>query len=229
MTELVPDRLTRLSPAEAIDALCTAYERVMGKRCDAPTLAIIVAQSALETGHWRSIHCFNFGNAKRGAGDKLYTMFRCNEIISGKVIWFDPPHPQTHFKAFETAADGAEHHLRFLAIDTTPDNGKPHRYARAWHAAENDDPVAFSRELSKAGYYTASVSRYTETLTKLFRQYLPQCRDHLAQRPIIDPLTDLLPEPDPIDRDRVLAAVAQTIDGQKRDFFADPDNGPEAA
>jgi flagellum-specific peptidoglycan hydrolase FlgJ len=130
----------------------------------------MTAQSALETGHWESIHWYNFGNVKRKVG-KPWTMFRCNEVIDGKTVWFNPPHPQTHFRAYADANDGAEEYVRFLAIDTTPDNGRPNRYARAWYAAENDDPIAFSQELSKAGYYTAAESRYTKTLVSCFNRY----------------------------------------------------------
>jgi hypothetical protein len=116
LATLVPDRLTPLTAAEVLKAFKGAFATVCGVDPSKECLALLVAQSALETGRWRSIHCFNFGNVK-ASNDYTgkYCQFRCNEVINGKVQWFDPPHPQTSFRAFDSVDSGAIDHLRFLS------------------------------------------------------------------------------------------------------------------
>lgn len=148
-------------------------------------LAVLVAQSALESGHWASMWCHNFGNVKAsGNWPGLYTCIRLNEVIDGKLIWFSPDtdghsvppgHPQTRMRAFHDGVEGARDHIRFLAIDTTPDNGKPNRYAAAWAAAVAGDPVAFAAALKRSGYYTASEVQYTRAVTLLTKKFEPLC------------------------------------------------------
>lgn len=267
MTSLirVPDRLTVLTPAEAIAALATAYTEIFSRPIDAPTLAILVAKTALETGNWRKIHCNNFGNVK-GADPQtgLFTMYRCDErlaparaqraidtaniradgsgmpnaMLTAKnkdgtwTVMFWPDHEQCKFRAFYSAAAGAVEYIRFLAIDTKPDDGKPNRYAAAWKAADTfDDPKAFAHELKRAGYYTASEASYTAGVVALYNQYLPQCIAYMssAQEDIVTqvgpaPDRETQPAPrehldDPLDAERVFGLIALTLDQSSRGEF----------
>jgi hypothetical protein len=199
--KLVPDRRTRLTIDQVIPAFRDAYNEVIrqsgvsaGATLDAPTLALMIAQSSLECGAWKSIHCFNFGNIKASSYYRgLYCRFRCNEVINGKIEWFDPPHPQTNFRAYETAEAGALDYMRFLAVDTNGDGYN--RYAKVWRAiveADGDDADVFTfvRELKRAGYFTASESLYYDGgngsggVLALYRQYLPHVQSVMgAARP----------------------------------------------
>jgi len=170
---------------------------------------VFVAHSALETGRWRSIHWNNFGNIKRGKYDGYWTMFRCNEILHGKVQWFDPPDPQTWFRAYKLAAEGALEHFAFLH--------QQKRWQPAWEAAVAGDPDAFCRALKAAGYFTAELEPYRRAVVSLHSTYLPvvkrvprpvQCEplqpcfidDDIVHSPSSDDdlrrLLELLPEPE---------------------------------
>lgn len=183
------DKLTSATKPEAVRALAVGARVLSGGLPTVDALACHVAQSALETGHWGSCHWWNFGNVKASTSYVGFiTMFGCNEVLKGKVQWFHPSeqwgwpwrsqwilqHPtsrandsQCRWRAYEDIDGGALAQLEFLA--------KRSRYAAAWRAAESGDPEAFSRALSAAGYYTASVESYTKTLVSLFRSYRPLC------------------------------------------------------
>lgn len=169
--KLVPDHITPLESHDVIKAFRAAYRTIEGTDPSDYTLACLVGQSGLETGNWHAIHCYNFGNIKPGShwqGD--YTMFRCNELIDGELKWFDPPDPQTWFRAYETAAEGAYDYLAFLALASHPD--RPNKYALAWLAAKSGNPTQFAHELHVAGYYTASERLYIKGEDAEFLKYL---------------------------------------------------------
>jgi peptidoglycan hydrolase-like protein with peptidoglycan-binding domain len=177
----VPAQITKLTRAQAAIAFIEAVERVTGDPPSVTMLACLLAQSALETGNWQKIWNFNFGNVKAGAGWRgLKTMFRCNEVIKGKVLWFDPPHPQTHFRAFANAADGAVDVVRFLAVDSDGDGYN--RYAKSWSAAVAGDPERFAIELGNAGYYTANQATYVRGVKQIFASMLPVATQALQGR-----------------------------------------------
>lgn len=201
----IDDKLTPLSGGEAAVAFRLAFEKLTGEAPSVLTLACLLAQSALETGHWKSLHCFNFGNVKAGRSWRgLKTMFRCNEVIGGKLVWFDPPHVQTHFRAFTSPADGALDVLRFLAVDSDGDGFN--RYAASWAAALRGDPKAFAEELGKAGYYTASRALYVRGLTQLFNRYTKVAIEALDARP------PGLHERCPLSDDDMIAAFGNELD-----------------
>lgn len=161
---LLPDKLTRLTEKEAAQALFAAYHYVLCELPKPESIALLISQSALETGRWKSLHNYNFGNSKKNKDSKFYQMFRCSEIINGKEIWFDPPHIQTHFEAFESANAGAIHYVSFVA--------QRKRYAKAFQEIINGNPVAYSHELKVAGYYTASESLYKKGVELLHNEFM---------------------------------------------------------
>jgi hypothetical protein len=174
----IEDRLTPLAPDDAIEGMRGAILKLKGREGTPEQNAVLISQSALETGHWKSIHCFNVGNAKAGPTyEGFYCQFRCNEIINGKTEWFDPPHPQTNFRAFFTAADGFADHIKLLATVS--------RYSTAWLCAERGEAEAYSRACHAAGYYTANVESYTRGVVQLFAKYLPMVREHFAAFPTL--------------------------------------------
>ena len=163
---LLPDALTQMPPTEVVVSFYQAYLQVVGDDPSDAALAILVSQSCLETGWWKSIHNYNYGNIKAGQDyEGYYCQYRCNEIIDGKVEWFDPPHPQTNFRAYLSAAAGATEHVAFLSKLT--------RYAAAWAAALAGDPAAYVKALKTAGYFTASLDPYLKTVVSLVNHFLP--------------------------------------------------------
>ena len=166
---LIPDLLTPCTALEFMRAVRGGLETLTGTTPTDAFVAILTAQCALESGRWRAMHRNNPGNIKASETyEYLYTQFRCNEVIHGKVEWFDPPHPQTNFRAFYDLDTGVLDYLRFLS-------GRA-RYAKAWAAAAAGDPVAFVEALKAAGYFTADVGPYLRAVVSLFNEYLRQLR-----------------------------------------------------
>ncbi len=179
---LLPDKRTPLTAIEALRAIRTGYRRAVGRDCTTATLAVHVAQSALETGRWNQIHHWNFGNVKAGPNyEGFYCQFRCNEIINGKVQWFTPPHPQTNFRAYASADSGAEAHMRFLYGLA--------RYRLAWAAAEKGDPDGFVEALKAAGYFTANLDPYRRAVKSLFGEFMSMLQQ-------MGPATEPAPPPE---------------------------------
>jgi hypothetical protein len=162
---LIPDLLTPCSAREYIHAVQDGLETLMGKSPSFGHVAVLTAQSALESGRWKSMHRNNPGNIKASSTyEYLYCQFRCNELINGKLEWFDPPHPQTNFRAFLDLEVGTLDYLRFLSQRV--------RYASAWEAAKRGDPAAFVHALKIAGYFTASEGPYLKAVVSLFNEYV---------------------------------------------------------
>ena len=176
---IVQNKLTQLSPSEAAAALATAYQQLVGSPPSQSILALLLAQSALETGNWKKIHNFNFGNQKASTSYPLIVQFRCSEMVNGAEKFFDPPAPECNFRAYETAAAGALDYLRVL-------HSRPHW----WQGLQTEDPSAFVDALATPPkYFTANPALYKSTLTSLFVQYGPLARGALG-RPMQPPASD---------------------------------------
>jgi hypothetical protein len=200
--QYITDEVKQLEEGEATYALRKAWNKIYGSYPTDKSLAVLWAKSALETGRWKFIHCYNFGNIKKkratkfGADDgQFFTMYRCSEVLEGKEQWFDPPHFQTHFCGYKNVEDGAEHYIRFVSQNK--------RYTKAWKEVINGNPSAYSHELRVAGYYTASESLYTKGVVRLFDEFMNKKNSLLAWAPSEDEVeTD--PEPPMEDTDEEL-------------------------
>lgn len=165
LAKLIIDMLTPCAALDYVRAVRSGLETIAGKTPTDGQVAVLTAQSALESGRWRSMHRFNPGNIKASADyGFLYTQYRCNEVIGGKTEWFDPPHPQTSFRAFMDLESGVLDYLRFLS-------GRV-RYATPWAAAIKGDPAAFVHALKTAGYFTAPEGPYLKGVVSLFNEYM---------------------------------------------------------
>lgn len=173
-SDYVPDQITPVAAADVIRDMFSAASLAFCKDVSPETVAVLTAHSALETGRWKSMHNWNFGNVKASASwAGLFTCFRCNEIINGKVEWFNPSdggysvppgHPQTRFRAFTSLETGLVSHLTFLTTK---------RYIKALDEALRGDPNKFCSELKSAGYFTAALAPYVRAVSSLFDEYLP--------------------------------------------------------
>lgn len=213
MPSLIPDQKTPLPVEEALHVYFRAWKQVLRREPIARALAAFVAHMMLECGaHFESLHWWNFGNEKASPSwTGLYCMYRCNEVINGVLHWFDPPHPQTWFRAFSSAEDGAAEHLAFLAVDSNHD-GK-NIYATAWARFEAGDPEGAVRAMKIAHYFTGNVEAYVRAVVSITNQI-----EALAQR-VIDGEhhTDLVDALTAEDREKIAGLVALTTQQSAED------------
>ena len=181
--KFLDDKLTVLSAGEAAYSLREAYKRIIGEYPSKESLAILLAQTALETGRWKSMHNGNWGNIKsRPTDGRYWTMYACDEIINGHRIVFKPPHDQCKFRAYLTPTDGAEDYIRFLGGA---------RYSRALAQLKAGKVEGYTTALKSAGYFTADLTRYLVAMKALFHEFMFKMDSLLAWEP------PKPPEPDP--------------------------------
>lgn len=174
------DQLTPLSLAEASVACVQAYHRVFGRDISRQLLIFLLAQSALETGRWKAMHCWNAGNIRgRGPGGAWVSIEGASEVVGGREVWFRGGvwrdkagavvtdltglSANNAFAAYADPVDGFEGLIRFLCVASNPP--KPNRYAPAIEAAERGDVAAYCHLLKhppsgQDGYYTANEDLY---------------------------------------------------------------------
>ena len=163
---LVPHRLTPCSLREIAEALGEAWPEA-----SRASLIVLTAQVGIECADGSRVHNWNLGNVKRIAGQPWTMLPHVWEVLRGVPpgatsarrradgLWhcvFEPPHPQTHFRAFSTLAEGAAEHLVTLRK----------RFAAAWAAVEAGDPADFGRRLKARRYYTAPEADYVRELER---------------------------------------------------------------
>jgi hypothetical protein len=215
MGQLFEAKVKQISEGEAAYSLREAWKKLYGEYPSLNSLALLWSQWALETGRGKSIWNYNFGNIKV-SGDEDYTMYRCNEVINGKVEWFDPPHKQTWFRSYGSAIDGAYDYIKFLSQKS--------RYKAAWQAIIKGDPAIFSHELKVAGYYTAEEEGYTHNVVSLTTEfkskadtiltwqpekiYIPQIEVELPGRPA----PELENEPLSVPKFNILDSIVKMLD-----------------
>lgn len=170
----IEDKLTPLSESEACYYLREAWKSIFGEYPSKESCALLWAQSALETGRWKLIHNHNWPNIKRIKGNH-WTSYKCNEVLNGKVEWFYPYHPQTHFAAYLTSLDGAVAYIKFLSERT--------RYREAWNEVLKGDPVAFTAALKRGGFFTANLATYTKGVVSLSNEFKRKYSKFLEYKP----------------------------------------------
>jgi hypothetical protein len=191
-------------------AMRAALIETLGQDPAAPTLALALAKTALETGRWSSMWCFNFGNIK--CSDKWGGLFTCvtlNEVIDGKVMWFSPlgrltgnpskggrlagdvadtgrkvppGHPQTRLRAFAEASEGALNYVQFVSGG---------RYAAAWARLLVGDGAGYVHELKRAGYFTADEEQYARGVLSLQREFIAKLAALPAEPASVPPVEDV--------------------------------------
>jgi len=180
--QYLPDELNASSEEEIFYAFKEGTKELYGKDLPFESIAILLAHSALETGRWRvGLHRWNFGNIRAYPAklkeDEYFTMFKCGEILSqvAEEVFFEPPHPNSVFRAFTSREEGIKHHLKFLMKK---------RYKKAWEMLLVGNAAGYSHELRAGGYYTANEKLYTRTLVKLTSEYLKKKDKLTSWRPL---------------------------------------------
>lgn len=159
---LVPNKLTYVSPADLYVTLRNAWPRVIQDATPTrSSILVLLAHWALETGFGHFTHCWNIGNQKHVDGDGHdYTQFPCNEVVNGKIVWYEPPDPACSFLAFETLDAGTLCYLTAMRS----------RFRTAWPAVLAGDPAGFCHLLKLARYYTADEGVYTAGVVRCYHQ-----------------------------------------------------------
>lgn len=179
----LPDKLTPVAVEQLIAATYFGHRTVMGAPPPAPCLAVEVAQECLETGNGQHLHWYEVGNKKWAPDwDGHWTMFRCSEVVGGKVVWFEPPPDGSFlaacaFRANLSAEDGCAEQVKFLA---TRD-----RYRKAWGLIYAGKADAAVRELGRAGYFTANVDAYARAVLLIYGHLLEPCAAYVAGRSLV--------------------------------------------
>jgi hypothetical protein len=174
--------------------------------------ALALAKTALETGRWKKIHAYNWGNIKAGESFVgMFTCFACGEELAEGSCWFEPNgtiknltkgtvtkpvafdvppgHPQTRFRAYANRFDGAFEYVEFV---------KGGRYASAWLALLAGDAAGYVHQLKLKGYFTAAEAPYTAGVVSL-------------QREFIGKLNGQSPEPADVDWGRIQACARLSV------------------
>lgn len=226
----LPNVLTPVTPKEFYHHLALCWLHTFGSRPDRSALLVLMAQSALETGHWKYIHCYNFGNVKAVPvdGPRGYTFYACNEILTreqathamrgehpakitrevggGKVeVWFYPKHPACCFRAY--GGEGG-----FTAGMADYLNILYNKYQSAWDAVLDGDPGMFVDKLKAAKYFTADLAKYRADVLWLYEHYRKQ---DLGEIPVITEGSGKLTD------SAVLGLVWETLDASSREGIED--------
>ena len=164
MSQFIPNKFTPLDPDSAAKAIAAGYKNVTGSLPGKEILALLIGQAALETGNWKSMHNFNFGNVRGEAPDGKWTSFRAGEIINGKEEFWDADSSassKNKFRAFDNAIDGATNYVKIL-------KSRPHW----WAGLQTKTAEGFIKGLTTyPAYFTASPSLYLRVLNERTANY----------------------------------------------------------
>lgn len=226
-----PNVLTPQTFEEAAEAMRAALPR----GSSGSVLALALAKCALETGRWKSTHCWNMGNVKAGddfAG--MFTAFACGEELKEGSCWFEPDgtiknltkgtiarpityevppgHPQTRFRAYANGFDGAFEYVDFV---------KSGRYAQAWLSLLAGDAVGYVHNLKAKGYFTGAEAPYTAGVVSMQKEFAAK-------------LQGQHPEPATVDWGGIQACARLALShpddySQSGSAIADYENGPNPA
>ncbi len=208
LAAFTPDIFTPLSFEQAAKTAEGSLYAELNATPSHEAVALMLAKTALETGRWKKIHCFNWGNIK--AGQKWQGMYTCillNEVLKGKVVWFAPQGQLVGGPG--TALIGGT--VYPLPPEPEPDQGYGHpqtrmrayankydgcydyvsfisqgRYAPAFKPLLAGDAVQWVHALKQLGYFTADEATYAKGVVSLQREFLGK-------------LLGIETEPEPID------------------------------
>jgi hypothetical protein len=174
VTPGIPDKLTPLTSEQAAKALSDGYLLVTGKRPSKQILSLLIAQTASETGNWKSIHHYNFGNIRGVAPDGMWTSFRAGEIDpSGNEYFLEEdisPSSQNRFMAYKDAASGAKDYIKKL-------KDRPNW----WNGLQTGTVEGFIKGLTTyPKYFTANPIAYQNLMANRVASYQALAKQYAA-------------------------------------------------
>lgn len=180
-----PARRTPVTPEQVFLSFAAAWQLVVGQPPSREMLHILHAQSALETGHWKSTFNYNLGGAKRH-GDCDWTHFTTTErfphATADKYIALSKPGAEvTVLKVDETHKTlrfaGQQSMNCFASWEDLDSAARDHvslltrRFPKAIDRAKAGDVDGYVRELKRAKYFTASEDEYMKAVKSIARRY----------------------------------------------------------
>jgi len=155
---------TTVTKDQLINAFMSAWPRVIGGTPTKEHVLMLMAQNALETGWGKSMYNYNIGNIKRLQSEHhdYFMMPHTGEVLNGKQVFFEPPHPATWFKSYDTLEEGVADYLSLLK----------RRYGSAFEAAKTGDAKQFAAALKRNKYYTAPEEGYAKGLDSIYHSLL---------------------------------------------------------
>lgn len=233
----VHDKITPLPFDRAAPAMRYALTSALGSKPSEACLALALAKCALETGRWKSCHCWNWGNIK--AGEKyegMFCTFELNEVLredgknvvtwfsprgridgkGGKVVaeaWSDPPgHPQTRMRAHENEFAGADAYLQFMI------EGSSGRFKPAFERMKAGDAGGMVHLMKVAGYMTADEGPYASAVASIQREYLGKLAGQSPDQDVSEDdmcraVACLAPDPERYLHTEAVIAAMNSMDG----------------
>lgn len=228
------DKITPLPFERAVPAMRYALTSAIGSKPSDACLALALAKCALETGRWKSCHCWNWGNIK--AGEKyegMYCTFELNEVLPNEgVVWFsplgrldkkggtvvaepfeDPPgHPQTRMRAHENEFAGADAYVQFML------EGSNGRFRPAFERMKAGDSAGMVHLMKLAGYMTADEGPYASAVSSIDHEFASKLAGHGVEPTVSDDdvcraIACLVPDPDRYLHTEAVLAMMGSTDG----------------
>jgi hypothetical protein len=223
---------TELTIDQAAKRLHDALVAESGGGITIDALALALAKCALETGRFRSMYNWNFGNVRPGRG--WLGMFTCLPICNeyeadGRLHWYTPEgevasrlnrdiigqrytvppgHPGSRFRAFAGPTDGAYQYVDFMV------RGVKGRFSKAYAWLIRGDGKAMVAEMAARGYFTANAGEYSAAVQSLQREFAA----HLRGKPLPEATLDMADH----EWERLRA---QVVEYHWRNDFVDRDSG----
>lgn len=92
----------------------------------------------------------------------------CKPLVS---MVFNPPHPATRFRAYDSLADAMKGHFLLLCKG---------RYANCWSALLAGDVMAFAHAIKARGYMTSEAEPYGNGMTPPFKHFMADTSFEMA-------------------------------------------------
>ncbi|HVR19918.1 MAG TPA: hypothetical protein VMS65_09480 [Polyangiaceae bacterium] len=183
LARFVKAQKTPLAFDEAAATMRMALARKLDSDPARSVLSLALAKTALETSRWQALFNHDWGNVKATetyAG--TYSCYACCEALPSGLTWFipegeldakggcvvgkvwlvPPGHPQTRFRAYESALDGAIAYLELFASG---------RYGDAWQWLQLGDAVGTVHALKRKGYFAGDEMTYARALVDLKEEF----------------------------------------------------------
>lgn len=156
------DRIkTNVSESQMVSAIVDAWKHLFNSTPTKEQISLIMAQISLETANRNSMWNFNVGNITTN-GKSTYDFYddltTKEQIKPGK--W---KKMNLKYRSYPSLTEGIKDYLRFL-------QGK--HYAEVWKNIVNPNPMAFSKALKDAGYYTANEAPYTKQIVNYYNKFI---------------------------------------------------------
>lgn len=150
----IANKLTPITPNEALLALTHAYHEATGAPPTRAVSELLLAHFNHETGKGKSVHNFNMGNKKSVPSDMYHQYFGCWEMVDGQRVDYPSGHSSCRFAAYRTLEQAAAAHIALMA-------SRPHW----WAGLHSGSAAGFAAGLSqKPAYFTADPGRYAAAL-----------------------------------------------------------------